>query len=101
VTDILKEASELVGGDRAQDYGHPYDDYTRVARIWEGILGLPTMSIDPARAAMCMIAVKMSREINKPKRDNRVDMAGYAWVIDKIRERQEETDREIVLDPFQ
>jgi hypothetical protein len=31
-----------------------------------------------------MIGVKMSRECNKPKRDNRIDIAGYAEALDMV-----------------
>jgi hypothetical protein len=31
-----------------------------------------------------MIGVKMSRECNRPKRDNRVDLAGYAETLDMV-----------------
>ena len=87
---ILQEAQRLTHGDRNKDYGHPYDDYERTARLWEPILGLPPLSLDPAKAALCMIAVKISRECYRPKRDNRTDMAGYAHCVQAIRERQAE-----------
>lgn len=90
---ILQEAQRLTHGDRNADYGHPHDDYSRVARLWEPILGLPPLSLDPAKAALCMVAVKIARECHRPKRDNRTDMAGYAWVVDAIRDRQNEMDR--------
>lgn len=35
-----------------------------------------------------MIAVKISRECHRPKRDNRVDIAGYAEVLDMVIEFQ-------------
>ena len=56
--------------------------------MWGAILGLP----DPVPAdlvALCLIAVKISREVNAPKRDNIVDMAGYAETLSLIREREE------------
>jgi len=31
-----------------------------------------------------MIGVKISRECNKPKRDNRIDIAGYAEALDMV-----------------
>ena len=30
---ILHEAHTLVHGDRGQDYGHPYEDFSRTAKI--------------------------------------------------------------------
>lgn len=82
----LQEAQRLVHGDRGAAYGHPIDDYGRTGRMWGAILGLP--DIDPRICALMMAAVKVSREVNKPKRDNRVDLAGYAECAQMIAERQ-------------
>lgn len=83
----LQEAQRLVHGARGADYGHPINDYTRTGRMWGAILGLP--DIDPRICTLMMAAVKISREVNKPKRDNRVDLAGYAECANMIAERQE------------
>lgn len=83
----LQEAQRLVHGDRGADYGHPIDDYTRTGRMWGAILGIG--DIDPRICCLMMAAVKISRECNKPKRDNRVDLAGYAECANMIAERQE------------
>lgn len=85
----LEEAQRLVHGDRGRDYGHPIDDFTRTGRIWGAILG--TGDISPELVGLCMIGVKISREVNAPKRDNRVDAAGYAETVEMIRQRQEAT----------
>lgn len=82
----LQEAQRLVHGDRGASYGHPIDDYTRTGRMWGAILGLP--DIDPRICALMMAVMKVSREAHKPKRDNRVDLAGYAECADMIAERQ-------------
>ncbi len=80
---ILFEAHNLVHGDRGQDYGHPYEDFSRTAKIWSAILG---QEVTPAQVGLCMIAVKVSRECHKPKRDNLVDIAGYAETVRMVRE---------------
>ena len=82
---ILHEAHTLVHGDRGQDYGHPYEDFSRTAKIWSAILD---KEVTPEQVALCMIGVKMSRECNRPKRDNRVDIAGYAEALDMVVEFQ-------------
>jgi hypothetical protein len=82
----LQEAQRLVHGDRGTAYGHPIDDYTRTGRMWGAILGLP--DIDPRICCLMMAAVKVSREVNAPKRDNRVDLAGYAECAQMVAERQ-------------
>lgn len=78
---ILRQAEKLVYGDREKSYGNPFDDFKRTAQMWTGIIGHP---IRPQHVALCMIAVKISRECNKPKRDNWVDIAGYAATIEKM-----------------
>lgn len=83
---ILQEAQRLVHGDRGAAYGHPIDDYTRTGRMWGAILGIP--DIDPRLCCLMMAAVKISRETNAPKRDNRTDLAGYAECADMIAQRQ-------------
>jgi hypothetical protein len=83
----LEVANDIVHGDRGEDYGHPYHDFKRTAAMWSGILGIP---IEPAQVAMCMIAIKISREINKPKQDNLVDICGYARTLEMVREYEHE-----------
>lgn len=82
----LEEAQRLVHGDRGAAYGHPIDDYTRTGRIWGAILGID--AIDPRVCCLMMAGVKISREVNAPKRDNRVDLAGYAECADMVAQRQ-------------
>lgn len=84
---ILAEADRIVAADRQSDYGHPIEDFTRTGRMWGAILGVP-WDVPPEKVAMCMVAIKLSRECNKPKRDNRVDAAGYVKTLELVRERQ-------------
>ena len=83
---ILQEAQRLVHGNRGADYGHPIDDYTRTGRMWGAILGIP--DIDPRTACLMMAVMKVSREVNKHKRDNLTDLAGYAECAQMVAERQ-------------
>lgn len=83
---ILQEAQRLVYGDRGADYGHPLDDFTRTAAIWSAILGAP---VTAEQVGLCMIGVKISRQCNKPKRDNMADAAGYAGTVQMCVEERE------------
>ncbi len=83
---VLEEAQRLVGNDRGSQYGHPYDDMTRTGKIWAAILGIA--EVTAAQVALCMQGVKISREVHKPKRDNRVDGPGYWLCLDMIREKE-------------
>lgn len=78
---ILEEANRLVGGDRQRSYGHPAEDFTRTARLWSEIL---RTKVTKEQVAMCMIAVKLSREVNLHGRDNLVDIAGYARTLEMV-----------------
>ena len=78
--DILMEAHRITGGDRNEDYGDPSEEFARVSNLWNSMLN--TDIIEPRHVPMMMILLKVSREMNKPKRDNAVDMAGYARCLD-------------------
>jgi hypothetical protein len=78
-TNVLKEADELIVGDRNNDYDHPLDNFTRIAKIWSAILGI---EVTYQQVALCMVGVKIAREAYKPKKDNRVDGAGYLGALD-------------------
>lgn len=84
---VTLEANRLVDGPRAKAYGHPADDFARSGRMWGAILNIPDVA--PEKVGLCMAAVKISREVNLPARDNRVDLAGYAETIEKIMVRRE------------
>ncbi len=86
---ILQEADNLTNHDRQDDYGHPYDDFSKTGKMWEGIFG---HKVTPQQVALCMVCVKISRECNKPKRDNSVDGAGYFNCLDMVNQRQAEMD---------
>ena len=88
---VLQEALRLVYGDRQHDYGHPLDDFTKTATLWSVVLQKP--DVTPEQVALCMIAVKISRQINRPKRDNIVDGAGYFGTLAMVIEEKERRAR--------
>ena len=78
---ILQEAHRLTHGERNVAYAHPYDDYACTAALFTALLGDQLRSpITAHQMALAMCCVKLSRESRVPKRDNLVDLAGYAWV---------------------
>lgn len=80
---ILEEANDLIYGDRAKSYGRVTDNFGRIAKGWEVILGQP---ITIEQVGLCMAWLKIAREIGNPKRDNLVDAAGYLGCVAKHQE---------------
>ena len=74
---ILLEADKLVAGDRQWAYDHPWDNCSKIAKIWSVIC---EKEVEPRQVAMCMIGVKLAREVHRHKDDNLIDIAGYAQV---------------------
>jgi hypothetical protein len=78
---ILAEAARIVAGDRQADYGDMRASFGRIATIWSAILDT---RVSPRDVARCMIALKLSRDLHRPKRDNLVDIAGYAHCAQQL-----------------
>lgn len=78
---VLTEAQGLVHGARNVDYGHPAVNDARIAALMRAQFGWDVKNTD---IWQLMVITKLARERNKPKRDNRVDIAGYAEVGDWI-----------------
>ena len=82
---ILEEANELVNGARQASYGHPIDDFTRTAGMISAMLGHKLKEpLSPEDVGLIMCCVKLSRQVNRPKRDNLVDLAGYAATVEMV-----------------
>lgn len=80
--DILEEARSLVDGERQSAYGSPTQNIKDIAELWSVWFG---REVTPRDVAMAMVLVKISREKNLHKKDNLVDLAGYAYIYnDKL-----------------
>jgi Domain of unknown function (DUF6378) len=73
--DVLEEALRITRGDRNAQYGQPDQDFKRTAAMWSAMKGV---EFEAREVAMFMVALKLSRETHQKKRDNWVDIAGYA-----------------------
>jgi len=74
----------MVNGDRQADYGDPRENWEQTAELFSGTLRpylRPGVRIPARVAALLMIEVKVARETHRHKRDNAVDIAGYAGII--------------------
>lgn len=86
---VLEEAVRLTGGERNASYGDPADDYLATVTAFNAVTRrTDALALTPSEGALFMCCVKLSREGHAPKRDNRTDLAGYAWVLDRCRQRE-------------
>ncbi len=76
---IATEAVSLVTGERQKTYGHPSKNFEDTARLWSVVLGI---EVTPQQVALCMVQLKLAREVFSPKRDNLVDAIGYLLAYD-------------------
>ena len=86
---ICQEAQRIQGGDRQQDYGSPAKNFQDIADLWSAYLKTSLdveVDLKARDVAHMSILMKISRNVHKPKRDNWVDMAGYAQCGGKVDE---------------
>lgn len=99
---ILEEANRVVLGGKTEEYGHPLDDFARTALIATAVLDgflKPGFQVQPWHIPLLMIGVKMSRQVNSPKRKNFVGMAGYARTGEMVAEEMERRGQDLQLPP--
>jgi hypothetical protein len=82
---ILEEAQNAVYGDRQADYGTVTDNFGTIAKLWSAVL---KTEVTPEQVGLCMVQVKVARQMYKPKRDNLVGGAGYFATIEKMEDEQ-------------
>lgn len=73
--DVLEEALRITRGDRQAQYGPPDQDFQRTAKMWSALKGV---EFSAREVALFMVLLKCSRQTHQNKRDNWVDIAGYA-----------------------
>lgn len=82
---ILDEAKAIVEGSRQSDYGDPVESFERIAKTASMITG---KDLSPKECCAVLMAVKLVRESFAHKRDNLVDLCGYAHILNEIRESE-------------
>jgi hypothetical protein len=80
---LAADAVQAVTGPRQRDYAHPKINFQRIANLWSIVLDV---DITPEQVALCMIQVKIAREMNRHTRDNIVDLIGYSLTLDACME---------------
>ncbi len=83
--DILDIAARITRGDRQSSYGPPDQDFRRTAEMITAMLRhklAEGQQFETWEIAQMMILLKLSRLQHSKKRDNVVDIAGYARCMD-------------------
>jgi len=90
---ILIEAEEIVNGARATDYGSAIKSFNKVALIANSMLDSQeiellesTGELNATVVCKIMMAVKLTRQSHNHKRDNLVDLCGYAELLNRLEE---------------
>jgi hypothetical protein len=86
---VLREAAEIISGDRDKQYGAPEDNFSRIAKIWSVIL---SVNITEEDVAMMMVGLKVARYASKSgfQPDTWRDIAGYAGCGYEVGKSKEE-----------
>lgn len=88
---VCLEAEEITHGARQSSYGHPFDNFSRVAKMLNGQFGhllRPGLEFQAEDVGFIQIILKLGRSAHSLKRDNLVDIAGYANTIEMVMERR-------------
>lgn len=86
---ILKDAHNIIYGDREKTYGHPSKNLGTIAVMWNAYLNAKSGGddINAKDVAALMMLVKVARFANDPlHRDNLVDICGYAALVERCDE---------------
>lgn len=81
---ILTEAETIINGERDVDYGDPTESFEKIAQIASL---LTNKDLDADTCCAVMMAVKLTRQSFKHKRDNLVDLCGYAEIMNQIKSK--------------
>jgi len=79
-------AASAVFGNREDNYGHPAEDFARIALGFTMVLsGKLAEAVTPEEVALCLEQVKVSRRCATPDReDSTVDAIGYNLCYERV-----------------
>ena len=83
----IDEAKGLIYNDRNDQYGSIEEEARKLAQGWSVILGC---DVPPEKTLLCMAWLKIVRQAHKHKKDNVVDLIGYAQLLDDLMDSEEE-----------
>jgi hypothetical protein len=85
---LLLEADRITSQDRQNSYGHPIDHWTRTVEVLRGLTNDKSLEMHPETVGLLWICDKLARYVHGGKRDNLVDIAGYARCIEKVHQER-------------
>ena len=86
---ICEKALKIINGERQDQYGNPEDTFKKIADLWSAYLFSDSGRVEiltPDMVADMMCLLKIAREKGgKGKKDNMVDLIGYAALAARMR----------------
>jgi hypothetical protein len=90
--EILKEADELVAGDRHKDYGDKVENHNNIAKLWSAYLDSKVEAHD---VAILMVLLKIARtKLGEISKDTYVDMSAYGAIAGEIKFKEPKKESE-------
>ena len=85
--EFINKASEIITGERAEQYGDATTSFQNIADFWSvylsRIMGSGVM-ITPRNVADMMILLKISRTVTDFHEDSYIDIIGYAALVNVV-----------------
>lgn len=96
---IFDQAKDLIYGQRNKDYGHPRENFSTTAMLWNTYIDQRQVThergtkepfgLNEYDVAYMMTLLKIARLANDPQhRDSRVDVCGYMGCADRLEEQE-------------
>ena len=90
--EYLEKASELVAGDRENDYGDKVHNHTNIAKLWSAYMGV---KIEAHDVAILMTLLKIARtKLGAVSDDTYIDMAAYSAIAGEIKFKEPKKESE-------
>lgn len=83
---VLQEADRITSEDRRKLYGSAVENFTGIAKAFNAATG---HKVTPAEVGLFNIIQKICREGHCHKRDNMVDIAGYAKLVQQVHDHKD------------
>ena len=90
--EILKEANELITGDRHKDYGNKIENHNNIAKLWSAYKDIEITAHD---VAIMMALLKVARtKLGAVSKDTYIDMSAYGAIAGEIKFKEPKKESE-------